>query len=194
MMNEQKKVTGVVLAGGQASRMHYQDKGLLLFKQRPLVAYALAALAPLSAELLISANRHITEYAALGVPVIGDATPNFDGPLAGILAAMQIARQPILLVAPCDSPLVETRHLQQLLTGLRAEYDVCVAATGERLHPVFMAVRVDLQADLQAFLAAGERKMQYWLRQQRWSTVDFSTDEQLFKNINNPADLMALQN
>ena len=40
-MTEQNKVAGIVLAGGMARRMANQDKGLIEFAGRPLVAYAL---------------------------------------------------------------------------------------------------------------------------------------------------------
>ncbi|MFM8340615.1 MAG: NTP transferase domain-containing protein, partial [Methylomonas sp.] len=53
-MSDQNKVSGVVLAGGQARRMQQQDKGLVLFKQRPLVSYPIEALAAVAKDLLIS--------------------------------------------------------------------------------------------------------------------------------------------
>ena len=37
-------IAGVVLAGGRATRMSEQDKGLILFKNQPLISYALEAL------------------------------------------------------------------------------------------------------------------------------------------------------
>ncbi len=189
----QNKVSGVVLAGGQGRRMDCRDKGLLLLHGRPLAGYALAALAPLADELFISANRSQAEYAALGWPVIGDLSGDFAGPLAGVLAAMRAARHPVLLAAPCDSPLVETRHLRRLLAGLTPEFQVCVAAAAGRLHPVFMAARVNLAADLSDFLASGERKLQIWLARQHWTTVDFSDEAAVFCNVNTPEELAALQ-
>lgn len=120
-MSAQNKVSGVVLAGGQARRMQQQDKGLVLFNGRPLVSYALTALEPLVDEVLISANRNQALYSRFGYPVLGDNRPGFDGPLAGILAAMQSARNSLLLVTPCDSPLINSMHLERLLLGLQKE-------------------------------------------------------------------------
>jgi hypothetical protein len=41
---------------------------------------------------------------------------------------------------------------------------IAVACTGERLHPVFSLVRCDELPDLQAFIDAGGRRMEAWLR------------------------------
>lgn len=192
-MGGQNKVSGVVLAGGAARRMGGFDKGLILFNGRPLAAYALAAMAPLADELLISANRHQETYRQFGYAVIGDATQTFDGPLAGILAAMQYAKHPVLLVMPCDSPLVETRHLQRLLIPLQNGADIAVAFDGERLHPVFAALKTGLQADLQAYLQAGERKLLTWMERHTLKTVDFSDVAHIFANINTQAELAAVE-
>lgn len=192
-MSGQNKVTGVVLAGGLSRRMGRQDKGLLLFKQKPLVSYALAAMAPLTDELFISANRNQESYRQLGYPVLDDGNSDFNGPLAGILAAMQAAQQPILLVTPCDSPLMETRHVLRLLNGLNQDAEIAVAFDGERLHPVFAALKTSLQTDLQAYLQRGERKLQSWFEQHALLRVDFSDEPEIFANINTPEQLQALE-
>lgn len=193
-MSGQNTVTGVVLAGGLARRMEQQDKGLLPFNHRPMVSYALAAMAPLVEELLISANRNQNDYRQFGYPVIGDAGQAFDGPLAGILAAMRAARNPLLLVAPCDSPLIEAGHLQRLLDALRqSDADIAAAFDGERLHPVFAVLKTSLQADLRDYLQRGERKLQSWFFQHSMITVDFSDVPEIFVNINTPAELWALE-
>ena len=192
-MSDQNKVSGVVLAGGQARRMQQQDKGLVLFKQRPLVSYPIAALAAVADDLLISANRNQAIYQQWQYPVISDATDDFDGPLAGILAAMDYVDAEILLVLPCDSPLFAAQHLQQLLAGLTEQFDIAVADDGERLHPVFLAIRTELKASLKAYLANGERRLQNWIFQHRVNQVDFSQQAQIFTNVNTLAELEMLE-
>lgn len=193
-MSGQNTVAGVVLAGGLARRMALQDKGLLLFSQRPLVSYALTAMAPLVGELFISANRNLDAYRQFGYPVISDANADFDGPLAGILAAMQATQAGILLVTPCDSPLIKTVHLQRLLTCFQDnDADIAAAFDGERMHPVFAALKTSLQDDLRDYLQRGERKLQDWYVRHRLIEVDFSEEPQIFTNINSPAELQALE-
>ena len=192
-MSDQNKVSGVVLAGGQARRMQQQDKGLVLFKQRPLVSYPIAALAAVTNHLVISANRNQAIYQQWQYPVISDASDDFDGPLAGILAALEYLDAEVLLVLPCDSPLFTAAHLQQLLEGLTEQFDIAVAYDGERLHPVFLAVRSELKNSLKAYLASGERRLQNWIFQHRVNQVDFSQQAQIFSNVNTLAELERLE-
>lgn len=193
-MSEQNKVSGVVLAGGLARRMGQQDKGLILYNNRPLVSYALQAMAPLTEELFISANRNQDQYRQLGYPVIADNNECFDGPLAGILAAMQAVRNPVLLIMPCDSPLLTCEHVQRLLAAVTEGIEIAVAFDGERLHPVFAVLKTHLQADLQAYLQAGERKLQVWFKRHSLVEVDFSDRPEVFANINTPQQLRELEN
>jgi len=192
-MSRQNKVSGVVLAGGQGARMGRQDKGLLLFHERPLVSYALAALAGITTTLFISANRNKAVYQKFGYPVIADAGVGFEGPLAGILSILDVVPSEILLVVPCDSPLLHTRHLQRLIAALDDKTDIAVAFDGERLHPVVMAVKSHLRPHLAGYLQTGQRKLQYWLNQHRVAKVDFSDDAHAFVNINTPEELAALE-
>ncbi len=193
-MNSETKVTGVILAGGLARRMDNQDKGLIYFKGRPMVSYAITALTTVTDQLIINANRNIEQYQKFGLPVVADQTDSFDGPLAGILTAMIYAETGVLLVVPCDSPLIKAEHLRKLLS-VRAENDadVAVAFDGQRLHPVFLAIKTSLKTRLKNYLARGQRKMDSWLEQQQMVVADFSNEPGLFININSLAELSALE-
>lgn len=187
-------VIGVILAGGLARRMYHQDKGLVPFKGQALISYAIKAMTPLVTETLINANRHYDAYQQFGLRVIADQTDQFDGPLAGILTAMLAAKNAVLLVMPCDSPLITTVHLARLLTARAAEdSDIAVAFDGERLHPVFLAIKTHLSTHLQAYLDRGERKLECWLQQHQWVTVDFSDVTEVFVNLNTLEELKALE-
>jgi molybdenum cofactor guanylyltransferase len=193
-MNKQNKVTGVVLAGGLARRMHNQDKGLVQFRGQPLVSYALQAMTAVSDEVLINANRNIEQYSQFGFPVITDDTDSFDGPLAGVLAAMRVAQYPEIVVMPCDSPMLEASHLKRLLSGLHQNnIEVSVAFDGERIHPVFLALKTTLFDSLKAYLQQGERKIDRWLAQHKMIEVDFSDQPEIFLNINTLHELDQLQ-
>jgi len=193
-MSEQKKVTGVILAGGLARRMQQQDKGLILFNNRPMVSYAINAMVQVADEVLINANRSQQEYQQLGYPVFADETQDFSGPLAGIYTAMTKTRYPVILVMPCDSPLMKASHLQKLLDTLEArDADIAVAFDGERLQPVFLALNTSLKDSLKDYLAQGQRKIDRWLQQHKLVKVDFSDNKEVFKNINTPEDLKALE-
>jgi molybdenum cofactor guanylyltransferase len=193
-MNNPTKITGVILAGGLSRRMNNQDKGLITYKGHPMVSYAIAALTAVAGQSIINANRNKEQYKAFGLPVVADQTGNFDGPLAGVLTAMIYTDADILVVMPCDSPLIKAEHLQKLLTT-RAEgnADVAVAFDGERLHPVFLAIKTSLKPGLQVYLAGGQRKMDRWLEQQKMVKADFSNEPEIFTNINTLSELSELE-
>jgi molybdenum cofactor guanylyltransferase len=193
-MDTQTKVTGVILAGGLSRRMNNQDKGLIRFKGQPMVSYAIAAMSPVAGQTIINANRNIPEYQVFGLPVVSDQTDSFDGPLAGVLTAMIFAETGVLLVMPCDSPLVKVNHLQKLLaTRAENDADIAVAFDGERLHPVFLAIKATLKPSLQEYLLSGQRKMDTWLEHQKMVKADFSTEPEIFTNINSMAELSDLE-
>ncbi len=181
------QLTGVVLAGGKARRLGGVDKGLQPYHGRPLIQYALEILVPLCAEILINANRNLETYRRFGHPVVPDTLPDFQGPLAGILAALQQARTPALLVVPCDSPHLHRDLLERLAAAL-TDHDIAIAHDGQRLHPVVMALRTDLTEDLAAWLAGGGRKIDRWTQRHRWIAVDGSDDPDQFRNLNTPED------
>jgi molybdopterin-guanine dinucleotide biosynthesis protein A len=194
MISKQTTLAGVILAGGQARRMDNADKGLVNLNDKPLVSYIISALSQVVDNIYISANRNVKSYENLGYPVITDQTQDFSGPLAGILSAMHTTQAEILLVVPCDSPLIKAQHLQQLLNTLSIkEIDATVAFDGERLHPVFLALNTSLKDSLAIYLASGERKVETWLKQQRWGITDLSDDKAVFTNINTYEELATLE-
>ena len=85
------QITGLVLAGGRASRMGGVDKGLQRLRGKSLAGHVLRRLRPQVGAVAINANRHRAAYEALGVPVWPDNGPadTFAGPLAGFLSGLR---------------------------------------------------------------------------------------------------------
>ena len=190
-------VTGVVLAGGLGRRMSDDgqgvDKGLQLFRGKPLVQHAIERLAPQVGTILLNANQHLEAYRVFGWPVVTDALAGFAGPLAGLASAMQAARTPWVLTVPCDSPLFPDDLVARLaaaagLAGAR----VAVARTASGAQPVFLLAQVSLAPDLHAFLSAGRRKIDAWYEPLSPAIVEFA-DEQAFRNINTRDELRSLE-
>lgn len=194
MHPDRDSTTGVVLAGGRARRMGGEDKGLIEFRGKPLVVYALEAIRVIADRVLISANRNRERYASFGYPIIADPTPTFEGPLAGLLSAMKAAETPYLLVVPCDSPMMTGTLLGRLVAALTAEKAaIAVAHDGERLHPVFMLVQRQLADDLEQFLSGNERKLERWLARHCVAVAHYGDRPDVFVNVNTPAELSELE-
>ena len=188
-MNRQD-ITGVVLAGGRATRWDGRDKGLIQVSGRPMISHVLDALAPQVERIIINANRNLDEYRAFGLPVVTDASRDFLGPLAGIASGMAAARTEWVAITPCDSPLLAADCVGRLVSACEDDErtDIAVAHDGERIQPVFALIRRDLLGALDAFLESGERKIDRWYGQQQMQLVDFSDNPDNFLNINRPED------
>lgn len=185
---ESARVVAVVLAGGQGRRMGGADKGLMDYQGRPLIEWVLAALTPQVDELVISANRNLEPYAAYGHRVLPDTLPDFPGPLAGVLAALQAMAADWLLVVPCDTPHLPTDLVLRLLGAAQLEsVPLAVAADEARVHHTCFIVRSDQRDNLAAFLQRGERAVRHWQAGLASTTVRF--DAAGFANLNQPNDL-----
>lgn len=187
-------ITGVVLAGGKARRMQGRDKAWVRFEGAPLIEYMLASLKDEVAEVFINTPLSTPEYRGLGCRLIADPTPEFEGPLMGILAAMRAAATPWILVLPCDMPLVKSTHLRRVIAKASEGKDLIVAHDGSRIHPLVMCVRTQLAQDLEQFLNEGGRRVEEWIRRQSFSVVDFSDDPRAMANLNSIADLIKMEN
>jgi molybdopterin-guanine dinucleotide biosynthesis protein A len=205
MNSEQRmraRMTGLVLAGGRGTRMGGLDKGLQRLSGEPLARHAAKHLAPQVGALLISANRHLADYDSLGQPfgarVIQDASDDFPGPLAGLLAGLRAARTELLLCVPCDTPRLPNDLAARLVAALDgAHADIATASTVDsdgspRLHPVVALVRTTLADDLAAYLQAGERKVRTWYARHKHIEVPFE-DERAFYNANSLHELADLE-
>ena len=188
------EVTGVILAGGKATRMGGVDKGLVPINGRPMIAWVIDALQPQVAEVLINANRSYDSYREFGSKVVDDGDEEFRGPLAGMASGMRAARTPYIAVVPCDSPLIGAELVQRLYAAAQSSGSPIAAAhDGERLQPVFALLSRDLLDDLAGYLDDGERKIDRWYARHGYERVDFSDVAESFANINAPDDRCALE-
>jgi molybdopterin-guanine dinucleotide biosynthesis protein A len=182
-------ITAVILAGGRARRMDGADKGLLDFRDRPLIGHVIAAIAPQVGSLLISANRNLERYREHGFPVVTDCVGSYAGPLAGIASGMQAASSPFILCVPCDAPFVPDNLAGVLARTLAGgAFDICVAHDGIRMQQLFALLRCDLLPDLLNWLEAGGHKVEDWYREQRLACADFAAMPGAFANLNTADD------
>ncbi len=184
-------ISAVILAGGRARRMGGMDKGLVEVAGEPMIRHVLRAITPQVDAIAINANRSLTEYEALGYPVISDELADFQGPLAGMAAALAWCPSDRLLTLPCDGPLVP-EDLADRLQSVLADGDVAVAHDGERLQPVHALLAKHCLPSLQDFLSSGERKIDRWYAQLDCRIADLSNRADLFINVNTPEEQAAM--
>ena len=188
------QISTIILAGGRATRMGCVDKGMISFKNKPLIQHVISRLQPQTNEILINANREIAQYEAFGLPVLQDENAEFVGPLAGICLGLKHAKHEFVLSVPCDSPLLPLDLALRLLNGmLESRADIAVASSGGDVHPVFCLMKKSVLHSLVDFLDAGERKVSAWQKSQQYCEVDFSDCNGAFVNLNTPEDLASLE-
>jgi molybdopterin-guanine dinucleotide biosynthesis protein A len=187
-------ITGVILAGGQASRMGGVDKGLQVFRGKPMVQHVLERFAGQVDEILINANRNPEAYARFGYRVIADEIEGFAGPLAGFERGLAHASGALVVTAPCDSPFLAPDLVSRLRRALdERDADLAVARTGDQAHPVFSLMRRTVHGSLREFLSSGQRKIDRWYGALRVVEVSFDDEPDAFLNINTLAELSGLE-
>ena len=198
--SKQARIAGVVLAGGQSSRMGGGDKCLLPLGGKPILSHVINRISPQVEALALNANGDATRFSAYGLPVLPDSIAGFVGPLAGVLAGMDWAAETgyshIVSVA-ADSPFFPA----QLATGLRF---ACLASGlpmamahsprpdgGYFRQPTFTLYDVSLRENLRTALHGGVRKVIPWVEPLGCGPIVFSGfGSDPFFNINTPEDLV----
>ena len=192
-----KQPLGVILAGGQATRMGGGDKGLLSLQGKTLLSRVMERLEPQVAGLALNANGDPSRFDALGVPVIADSIDGFAGPLAGVLAGLDWAAEhgaETIVTAAADTPFFPCDLVPQLLmAGEGMEHPLVLATTpdpkrGRARHPTFGLWPVSLRDDLRHALKDGLRKVVLWTDQHGGREALFA-EEDAFFNVNTPEDL-----
>ena len=173
-MSSSKSFSALILAGGQSSRMG-RDKALLQLNGQSLLAHMQQlALNSGATEVLISRNQP---------GFIADAeSAQQQGPLAGILAALQHCSGSQLLVLPVDTPLLTVTSLQRLLQ--HANGAACYFS--DNPLPCVLPVTQALSPLISAQLRTGQRSVHALLRLLNAKSLAAPNTELL--NTNTPAD------
>lgn len=190
-------LTGVVLSGGEGSRMG-QDKGLVNLRGDPMLSYVIDAMLGLVNEVVISVAKgqssKYDEYAEIGFEVVEDRNPGF-GPIEGILCALKASRGEYVLICPCDTPFLKREICELLLTKASGK-DGAVPIIREKFEPVHGAFKKDRAiAAFESVVSEGKRKPSAAYPKLDLVFVDEPTirkiDPELesFWNLNTPEDL-----
>ena len=197
-----ERVAGVILAGGLSRRMGGGDKSLHYLDKKPLICHVIERLHEQATPLALNANGDPSRFSTFGLPVIADATRDFAGPLAGVLAGIRWAAKAapdarFIVTAACDTPFFPLDLVKRLLGSTDEAYPcIALAASGGNTHPVFGLWSVALADDLALSLEAGTRKVLHWTDRHPHFIVEFDFANfggarvDPFFNANTPQDLV----
>ena len=190
------KTIGVILAGGQSSRMGGQRKALAEVAGRPLLAHVVERLQPQVGRLLLSCEAVTAEFDAFGLPQVPDLVPGYRGPLCGLYSAMQhlveVGYEGSMVLCPCDAPFVP-RDLVRVLQKASGGEQVAVPAWQGVLQPTFSLWPVQFLATVrEALLEQGLGGPRQVLDRVPHEVVEWERVEPPpFFNVNTPEDLAA---
>jgi molybdenum cofactor guanylyltransferase len=187
---------GVILAGGRARRMGGADKTRIRVGGATILERVLARLRPQCARLVLNANDG-APFVEAGLPVVADSVPDFPGPLAGILAALDFAAAQTpdiawVLSAPSDCPFLPRDLVAHLHHARRdAGAMIACAASGGRRHPVVALWPVALREELRrAITQVGARKVGEWSARFTLAVAEWPVEPvDPFFNVNTPEDV-----
>jgi molybdenum cofactor guanylyltransferase len=199
-----ESVVGVLLAGGRSSRMGGGDKCLRALGGELILARIIERLRPQVSDIIINANGDPSRFAAFGLPVVSDSVGGYQGPLAGVHAALEWVRanRPgighVVTVAT-DTPFFPADLVHRFIDAGGGTSAFRVAQSEAGTHPVIGLWPVSLAEALEDSLKRGERKVTAWVEDHGAVPVFFPPVEvgrksvDPFFNINAPEDLAAAE-
>lgn len=185
------KISGIILCGGQSSRMG-QDKGLMDFDGQAMVSQVAKGFKG-AEQLLLNCNQNHAGYEALGFETFADHEYGdieaHAGPLLGILSAMEEATNDWLLFSPCDTPDLPENYLERMAQHASDQLAfACVVFDGSRQQHLHVLLHKKYKESLMMYLLSGRRRTSEWLDSIHPVEVDFSKQAHQFSNINSMAD------
>ncbi|HEU5183152.1 MAG TPA: molybdenum cofactor guanylyltransferase [Gemmatimonadaceae bacterium] len=188
------RCTGVILAGGAASRYGGRPKGLERVGGLRVIDRVAEALREATDDLLLIANDPAAESWLAGVPVATDVRKDY-GSLGGIHAAIVRAGGPVVVVA-WDMPFVPP-PLLRVLRDAGARADAALPESGSRrgVEPLCAYYSPACVPAIERRLDAGDMQVVSFFADVRVERIPehevrrFGDPALLFMNVNTPDDL-----
>lgn len=148
----------VILAGGRSARFG-SPKAAAILEGQPLLAWVVAAASKAAHELVVVGPQDEDGLAVSpGVRLVHDRE-TFAGPLAGAITGLNAVTSDVVLLLPCDAPLVRPALLAAL-AGALPGVDAVVPIVAGRRQPLLAAYRRGpVLGAFRAAYAAGERSL-----------------------------------
>lgn len=188
-MKFKNNITGIILAGGKSSRMG-NEKGLIIYKNKPFVEHIIEAMSPLVDNIIIISNNKA--YESFGFKCYEDLIKN-TGPLAGIYTGLRYSKTNNNLIVSCDIPLIKTVVLQKLIDQKNDASEVIQLQSQGKNMPLIALYKKSCEVIFMEELHQNQKKVQKALKKCNVKTVIIDGSlEQVTANINTPEDLELL--
>jgi molybdopterin-guanine dinucleotide biosynthesis protein A len=185
------EVGGVILAGGQNSRMGGTDKAFLRVNGQSVFQRTLGLLRRCFPQVVVVSNRP-EKYAAFDVQVTTDEFSG-RGPLVGLHAGLGLIRLPYAFVVACDMPFLRVEPIAFLI-GRIAGQDAVVPCWDDDIEPLHAIYATALRRRMGEALKGGARAIREFLPSIEAEYVpeavmrDVRGADESFRNVNTPEE------
>jgi molybdopterin-guanine dinucleotide biosynthesis protein A len=183
-------VSGIVLAGGQSSRLG-TDKSFVNVRGQALIEQIVAKLVRLSDDVIIVTNSP-EKYDHLETRLVGDIYPG-KGALGGIYSGLRAATNAYSLVVACDMPFLDLNLLRYMILLAHGQ-DVVIPRVGRLPEPLHAVYSKSCLEPIDRLLARGGLKIIDFFSEVRVRYVEedevdlFDPQHLSFFNVNTPSD------
>ena len=176
--------TLAILAGGKSSRMNYNNKAFLNYKEKTFIEHIIEAGKNFK-EVIIVANND-EEYKRFNLRIVKDIYVG-NGPLSGIHSALKSSTTDCVLCVACDMPLIN-KELLEFLGKRIEEYEVLIPKYKGRLQPLCSIYSKNIIDKVEQSLMNNENKLQQFIMSLDYKIVEKFNDREFtdedFLNVN----------
>ncbi|TSA51568.1 MAG: molybdenum cofactor guanylyltransferase, partial [Sphingobacteriales bacterium] len=160
MKNNSPSVNGYILAGGKSLRMG-EDKGLILFNGKPMIAHVIEQVKPTVQKAIIVSNNKT--YEQFGLEVISDLVTDI-GPAGGILSSLTHTHSDYNFICSCDMPFIKTEAINFLIE-YSFDFEITVAVHHDKIQPLFAVYSKNCLAEWRNQIQKNNFKLQELITQ-----------------------------
>lgn len=179
--------SAVILSGGKSLRMG-KDKGLMLFKGKPMISYAIMFFQNFTSNIIISTNN--IRYQKFGYKLVSDNIPNL-GPIGGFYSVMSKVESDFFFISACDMPYLSPEIAKKIISSING-FDIAVPVFNHRTEPLFCLYSRKILPVIEQQIKKGDYKLMNLLRNCNTNYVNIAEmvnkEHNPFNNINTPGD------
>lgn len=185
--------TLAILAGGKSSRMNYNNKAFLSFKEKTFIEHIINAGKSFKEIIIVANDKEV--YERFNLRVVEDIYKG-NGPLAGIHSALKSSNTDYVLCVACDMPLVSS-ELLDFLGNYNEDYEILVPKYKERLQPLCSIYSKNIIGKIEESLIRNENKLQRFIMASNYKVIEEldnrKFEEEDFLNVNTPIEFNELE-
>jgi molybdopterin-guanine dinucleotide biosynthesis protein A len=194
-----KRITTVVLAGGQSKRMG-KDKAFLEWNGKSFLRHILEQVDTFSNQIIISGNKEKNLYLKeaehiKNEPVVVKDIAPYSGPLNGIASCCEFIKNETVFIATCDTPVIKENVVYFFLENIGVSQGVVPIING-KFQPLNTIYKKEAIKKAKVLYEKGVKSLFRWIKEINVKYIDESQlknyDPKLlmFKSINTPSDYL----